>query len=215
MRPVKAILFEPVGCLAEFPAEPFNEIAMRFFGGRKDAARSGSRAYWDLLNLMQESEPVPDKWENLEIEAVNGATVYEDAAPAIAELKTMGLQLMLASSLSKNAVVRFLDKCSSCEFSGVWSRDDAGGIDARGIKDAPLRAAIGAASLRADETVFLTDTAEGLKVARSIGLNAVLMMNDPDEAKRLAMQEPAGGIVSLLELPDFVRLVAARFHAAG
>jgi hypothetical protein len=35
-------------------------------------------------------------------------------------------------------------------------------------------------------------------------------MNDPDEARRLAMQEPAGGIVSLLELPDFVRLLAAR-----
>jgi hypothetical protein len=35
------------------------------------------------------------------------------------------------------------------------------------------------------------------------------MMNDPDEARRLAMHDPAGGIVSLHELPDFVRLVAA------
>jgi hypothetical protein len=58
--------------------------------------------------------------------------------------------------------------------------------------------------------MFLTDTAEGLKAAKSGGFSAVLMMNDPDEAKRLAMQGPAGGIISLLELPDFVRLVAAR-----
>ena len=27
MGPIKAVLFEPVGCLAEFPAEEFNEIA--------------------------------------------------------------------------------------------------------------------------------------------------------------------------------------------
>ncbi len=54
------------------------------------------------------------------------------------------------------------------------------------------------------------ETAEGLQVAKSAGFNAVLMMNDPDEARRVAMQEPAGGIVSLLELPDLVRLLAAR-----
>ena len=33
--------------------------------------------------------------------------------------------------------------------------------------------------------------------------------NDPDEARRLTTHEPAGGIVSLHELPDFIRLVAA------
>jgi hypothetical protein len=36
------------------------------------------------------------------------------------------------------------------------------------------------------------------------------MMNDPDEAKRLVQQDPAGGIVSLHELPDFIRLVGAQ-----
>jgi len=35
------------------------------------------------------------------------------------------------------------------------------------------------------------------------------MMNDPDEARRLTAHNPAGGIVSLHELPDFIRLVAA------
>ena len=43
----------------------------------------------------------------------------------------------------------------------------------------------------------------------AVGVSPVLMMNDPDEARRLAMRQPAGGIVSLHELPDFVRLVAA------
>ena len=57
--------------------------------------------------------------------------------------------------------------------------------------------------------MFLTDTAEGLKVAQSVGVNAILMMNDPDESKRLAMLHPAGGIVSLHELPDFIRIVQA------
>ena len=63
--------------------------------------------------------------------------------------------------------------------------------------------------------MFLTDTAEGLKVAKSVGANAILMMNDPDEARRLAMHDPAGGIVSLHELPDFIRLVTAENAATS
>jgi hypothetical protein len=39
------------------------------------------------------------------------------------------------------------------------------------------------------------------------------MMNDPDEAMRLTALDPAGGIVSLHELPDFVRLLLARRSA--
>ncbi|HTA47295.1 MAG TPA: HAD hydrolase-like protein [Bryobacteraceae bacterium] len=202
MQPVKAVLFEPVGCLAEFPAEPFNEIAARFFGGKRNATRSASRAYWHVLNLMEASGRITDEFEAFEVEAVNGAVVFEDVAPALTELKAMGVQLCLTSSLSRAAVAAFLDRLPERDlFSAVWSRDSA-----RGIKEAPLRAAVASP----DNTVFLTDTAEGLKTAMSAGLNGVLMMNDPDEARRLAMQNPAGGIVSLLELPDFVRLVTAR-----
>ena len=65
------------------------------------------------------------------------------------------------------------------------------------------------ASLDPECTIFLTDNEAGLKQAKSMGVHAVLMMNDPDEARRLAMHDPAGGIVSLHELPDFIRLVAA------
>jgi hypothetical protein len=57
--------------------------------------------------------------------------------------------------------------------------------------------------------MFITDTVEGLKVAKTAGVQSILMMNDPDESRRLAMHDPAGGIVSLHELPDFIRLVAA------
>jgi hypothetical protein len=63
--------------------------------------------------------------------------------------------------------------------------------------------------MRPDRAIYLTDAAEGLKVAKAVGVNAVLMMNDPDEARRLALRDPAGGIVSLHELPDFIRVVAA------
>ena len=150
MQVIEAILFEPVGCFAEFQAE-------------------------------------------------DGARLYEDVMPALTELKAMGIKLFIASSLPHSAVTRFLKKYSLGEFfDAVWGRDT------------PLRNAIDAASLRPERTMFLTDTEEGLRVAKSVGVNSILMMNDPDEAKRLSMHNPAGGIVSLHELPDFVRFVAAR-----
>ena len=203
MRAIEAILFEPVGCLAEFPAEPFLEIAARLTGRKKQVSRSGSRAYWHLLNLMETVAPAMP--EALEFEAVDGASIYEDVAPALAELKAMGVGLFIASSLSNAAIVRFLEQgCMQEFFSGVWGRENSGGIKAQ-----PLRCAVAGASLHPEHTVFLTDTAEGLKVAKSLGITSILMMNDPDEAQRLAMHNPSGGIVSLHELPDFIRLVAA------
>ncbi len=208
MQIIKGILFEPVGCLAEFPAEPFLEVAARLSGGKKQASRSGSRAYWHLLNLMESVDQ--QAADALEIEAVEDASRYEDVIPALAELKTMDIQLLIASSLSSIAIERFLEKnCLREYFSSVWSRDNA-----KGIKGTPLHCALDAARLGPKNAVFLTDTAEGLKVAQSVGVNAVLMMNDPDESRRLAMHNPAGGIVSLHELPDFIRFVRAEGGSA-
>ena len=206
MRAIEGILFEPVGCLAEFPAEPFHEIAFHLFGGRKKTGKSASRAYWHLLNLLEASGRHREIPEELELMAVAHAQLYEDVPPALAELKSMGVTLLLTSSLSRVAIRCFLERFFlSAFFTEVWTRDCAGGI-----KAAPLERAVEASSLNPQATMFLTDTAEGLKVAASARVAPVLMMNDPDEAKRLAMHEPAGGIVSLHELPDFVRLVAAR-----
>ena len=198
MQIIKGVLFEPVGCLAEFPPEPFHEIAVRLYGRRGKASRSASRSYWHLLNLGG------DTIEALEVQAVDGATIYDDVLPALAELKALGVKLFIASSLSHAAITRFLAKCPH-EFDGVWSRDNAGGI-----KAAPLTRALECAALRPENAMFLTDTAEGLRVAESVGVNSVLMMNDPDESRRLAMLNPGGGIVSLHELPDFIRLVQAQ-----
>ena len=63
MQAVDAILFDPVGTLAEFPAAPFLAAAARVFA-RSPAADAqgrvgesvggsvgGSTAYWDLLDL--------------------------------------------------------------------------------------------------------------------------------------------------------------------
>jgi beta-phosphoglucomutase-like phosphatase (HAD superfamily) len=209
MQAIEGILFEPVGCLAEFPADPFHEIAVRLFGGRKKTSKSGSRSYWHLLNLIEERKLGPSEREMveaLEVQAVDGANVYEDVVPALSELKAIGVRLLLTSSLSSAAIARFLDRSIPRDyFAAVWSRDNAGGV-----KGSPLRSALDCASLRPERVVFLTDTAEGLKAAKSVSVHSILMMNDPDEAKRLAMHDPAGGIVSLYELPDFVRLVAAR-----
>jgi beta-phosphoglucomutase-like phosphatase (HAD superfamily) len=202
MQTIKGILFEPVGCLAEFPAEPFLEMASRLSGSKKQTSKSGSRAYWHLLNVMETSGC--NTIESLELEAVEGATIYDDVAPALAELKAMGIKRFVTSSLSDAAVTLFLARCTS-DFDGVWNRDNAGGI-----KAAPLTRALDTACLLSEQAMFLTDTAEGLKVAAGVGINAILMMNDPDESRRLAMHNPAGGIVSLHELSDFIRLVRAQ-----
>jgi beta-phosphoglucomutase-like phosphatase (HAD superfamily) len=206
METIEAVLLEPVGCLAEFPAGPFLEIAARL-SGRKQTSRSGSRAYWHLLNLM-EASGCPSI-ERYEIEAVEAAVIYEDVSPALSQLKAMGVRRIIASSFCNAAIARFLERCPDLEVDGIWNRDTAGGI-----KAAPLVQALKGASLRPERTMFLTDTAEGLKVAASAGVHAILMMNDPDESRRLAAHNPAGGIVSLHELPDFIRFVRAKKHPA-
>src|SRR5258708_15963331 len=214
MQTIQGILLEPVGCLAEFPSGPFHEIAVRFFGRKGKASPSGRRCYWHLLNLMAAEKPLEGEQKNaveaLEAEAVAGASIYEDVLPVLAELRTMGIRLLVASSLSRAAAISFVERCSLGEFfSGVWTRDDAGGV-----KSAPLLGALGDASLPPEKAMFLTDTVEGIKVARSAGVRPVLMMNDPDEARRLALHHPAGGVVSLHEIPDFIRLIAAQNEAS-
>ena len=79
--------------------------------------------------------------EALEIEAVESRSLYEDVIPALAELKAMDIQLIIASSLSCGALGRFLQKNGLQQyFSDVWSRDNA-----NGIKAAPLQSALAAA----------------------------------------------------------------------
>src|SRR5258708_23018875 len=216
MQTIQGILLEPVGCLAEFPSGPFHEIAVRLFGRKGKASSSGSRSYWHLLNLMEAAEtPLKGERRNiaeaLEAEAVAAASIYEDVLPVLSELRTMGIRLFIASSLSRASITSFVQRGSLGEFlSGVWTRDDRLQGAANGVKVAPLLAALGGASLAPDQAMYLTDTVEGIKTAGSAGVHPILMMNDPDEARRLAMRDPAGGVVSLHEIPDFIRLIAAQ-----
>ena len=61
------------------------------------------------------------------------------------------------------------------------------------------------------ETMYITDNAAGLDKARAAGMLPILLMHNPDEAMRLVTtNKPAGAIVSLLELPDFLRLLSAK-----
>ena len=216
MQRIEAILFEPVGCLAEFRAEPFHEIAVRFFGraANKPVSKSASRAYWHLLNLMQMSHSPLDAAQAAEIsaleaQAVMGASLYEDVVPALSELTAIGVKVFIASSLSSAAVECFVEKNHLQSFFPLVTHRE----NAEGIKSAALATTLAAARLAPDHVMFLVDTLEGLKVANGLGVQSILMMNDPDEARRLAMHgsphKPAGGIVSLHELPDFIRLVAA------
>jgi phosphoglycolate phosphatase-like HAD superfamily hydrolase len=210
MRIIHGILFEPVGCLAEFSAELFNEMATLVSGRRSKTSRSASRTYWYLLNLLETtgtklSESDTARFEALELEAVETASVYEDVVPALSELQAMDINLVMACSLSKAAVTRFIEKAALHGlFTVVSSRERT-----EGVKVVPLRNALTMTGLEAEHAMFLTDTADGLQVANNLGLNSILMMNDPDEAMRLADHGPSGGIVSFHELPDFIRLVAA------
>jgi beta-phosphoglucomutase-like phosphatase (HAD superfamily) len=188
---IDAILFEPVGTLADLPG--------------------GSQHYWDrVLAIGSRSEPLgadeAARNENSEIEAVEQAVLYDDAAPALSELATLGVKLIAASSLSEIALTRFLERASLGHvFHDRWSRDTAGGVG-----HIVLTRAVTVASLAPERVLFLADAEAGLRVAQQAGVNPILMMNDPDEAMRLTACKPAGGIVSLHELPDFVRFIAAR-----
>jgi len=76
------------------------------------------------------------------------------------------------------------------------------------VKAAPVRKAIESAACEPEHMMCLVDTQDGIELARSVGVNSILMIDDPDEGRRLAMLGPTGGIVSLHELPDAIRLVA-------
>ena len=209
MREIKAVLVEPVGCLAEFPAEEFNEMAGSLFeSGAASAGQSGSEAYWQLLDLMEQTGGLAASnaaiAEELELQAIDRVQLYEDVAPALAALKAMDVTLLVASSLSDTAVNRFLEKFSLAPyFSGVCTRDNGGGV-----KGAPLLKALESAAVPPEHVIYLVDSAEGIELARHVGVNSMLMFNDYDEGKRLATLGPTGAIVSLHELPDAIRLVA-------
>jgi phosphoglycolate phosphatase-like HAD superfamily hydrolase len=209
MRVIKAVLFEPVGCLAEFPAEPFNELAEKLFNFSDDPGETGSEAYWRLLELIGESGNTLKHGdiqiaEGLELQAVERAQLYEDVVSSLAELKAMNITLLIASSLSTAAVNRFLDKFAlDGFFSGVWTRDNA-----RDVRGAPLLKAIAAGSFQPDDVMVLVDTSDSLELVKELGANAILMINDYDEGRRLVTHAPAGAIVSLHELPDAIRLIA-------
>ena len=53
MQVINAILFEPVGCLAEFDPEEFREIVLNVFHRSPSPGTTGSEAYWHLLNVME------------------------------------------------------------------------------------------------------------------------------------------------------------------
>jgi phosphoglycolate phosphatase-like HAD superfamily hydrolase len=124
------------------------------------------------------------------------APIYDDVVPVLAELKSMGIRLYIATSLSRAEATSFVERSSLGEFfSGIWDSIGAG---------------LAGASLRPERVMYLTGTVEGIQAARAAGVHPILMMNDPDEARRLAMHNPAGGVVSLHEIPDFIRLIAAQ-----
>ena len=203
MQSIKAVLIEPVGCLAEFFADEFNGAAALF--GASEEIAGGSQAYWRLLALMQQRSAT-ESVAAFELRAVERAALYEDVNASLAELSTLGVRVILASSLSRPAVTRFIERNSLSElFAASITRDEAGGVGVR-----VLRFFIAQTGLDPKQVMALADTAEALELIKQQGLNAMLMINDYDEGRALAERNPAGGIVSLAELPDALRLIEQR-----
>jgi phosphoglycolate phosphatase-like HAD superfamily hydrolase len=175
----------------------------------QSTASSASDAYWKVLGLLEGAagaNRIDDIYLTAqECAAVAGINIFEDVVPALAELQALGVKLVIASSLSAAAVDQFLSRGLAPYFSPVSSRHSAGGVKAE-----PLREALRTANLSAANTLYLADTAEGIAAARLAGVQPILMMNDPDIAMKLTELKPVGGVISLFELPDFVRLVAAQ-----
>jgi phosphoglycolate phosphatase-like HAD superfamily hydrolase len=208
---IKAVLFEPVGCLAEFRAEEFNQASAELLAATPDAGAGGSQAYWRLLGLLAPrygsfSQAEWQRLQGLELEACEHADLYPDVRACLEELKQLGVAAHIVSSLSRAAVDRFIARFALADLlTGVIARDDA-----QGVMDAPLRRAIAETKLEPARLMVLVETAEAIAVANSLRLNAMLMINDYDEGRLLAERNPAGGLVSLAELPDALRLIEQR-----
>jgi beta-phosphoglucomutase-like phosphatase (HAD superfamily) len=209
MQAIQAVIIEPVGCLAEFRAEEFNEATLKLSKRAAAGPKSGSQAYWRFVGLLARrrrslTPPIRRALKKLELQAIENSQLYDDVTLALRQLMQMDIKVLMASSLSRGAVGRFLEKFSLRGlFTGTLTRDEASGVMAR-----PLLKAIKEASLDPSRTIYLADTEEGLEIAKEVGVNSILMINDHDEGHRLAGYNPAGGIVSLSELPDGLRLIA-------
>lgn len=206
MDSIKAVLIDPVGCLAEFGSQEFRAAAA-LLDLTIDATATGSQAYWQLIHHIESRAPSADllaRLEAFELRAVDQAELYEDVRASLAALN--GVSVILASSLSRAAVARFVEcHVLSDLLVALVTRDEAGGVGER-----VLRCAIECAALDPKQIMALADTAEALDLIKQQGLNAMLMINDYDEGRALAERHPAGGIVSLAELPDALRLIAQR-----
>ena len=208
MDSIKAVLIEPVGCLAEFAAEEFRAAAGAFATIVEPAA-SGSQAYWRLIRHLEKqavSAPMLSRLETFELRAVEQAELYEDVPASLAALRPLGVDVILASSLAQAAVMRFVERHAlSDQLAGVVTRDEAGGVGAH-----VLGCAIAQTARDPSQMMALADTVEALELIKQQGLNAMLMINDYDEGRALAEHHPSGGIVSLAELPDALRLIEQR-----
>src|SRR5438128_9974896 len=113
--------------------------------------------------------------EDLELQAVEAASVYEDVVPALSELGAMRINLVMASSLSRAAAARFIERAGlDGLFTVVSSRERA--EEGRAV---PLRQALNTAGLEPEHGMCITDTPDGVQVANSLGLNPLLMRYDP------------------------------------
>jgi beta-phosphoglucomutase-like phosphatase (HAD superfamily) len=213
---IAAVMFEPVGCLAEFRTEEFNLAARELFGSAGDIAGGGSQVYWRLIGLIDQARgglaaPGLARLEALELAAVESAELYEDVRPSLEKLRSTGVGAYLVSSLSRRAVGRFIERFALADlFAGSVAREDAQGVAA-----GPLRHALALASIDPQRIIYLVDTAEALAMTKQLGANALLMINDYDEGRALAERGPAGGVVSLAELADALQLIDQRSGLRG
>ncbi|HEY7297023.1 MAG TPA: HAD hydrolase-like protein [Xanthobacteraceae bacterium] len=216
LQSITAVMLEPVGCLAEFRAHEFNLAARELLAASDPDPASGSQAYWRLLGLVEKAGAGLDaarlaRLEQFELAAVEAADLYEDVTPSLEKLRSAGQRAYLVSSLSRRALDRFIGRFSLAEqFAGSVSRTEAGNATAQ-----PLGHAMAQFSLDPPQAIYLVDTADALEMSKQVGVNALLMINDYDEARALSERSPAGGVVSLAEVADALALIEQRAGLRG
>jgi hypothetical protein len=75
----------------------------------------------------------------------------------------------------------------------------------------PLHLASDRAAIDPTRTIYRVDTAAGLEMSKQQGMYTLLLINGYDEGRVPAERNPAGGIVSLAEMADALRLVDQRW----
>jgi phosphoglycolate phosphatase-like HAD superfamily hydrolase len=204
-------VIDPIGVLAEFNPSDFQEVGIIYNTHGNERFKEPFRSYWHLLARVQNSSPSLSAFDanqvkNFEFEAIANAKLYADAISSLKELQSRGVKLSIASCLSIDSLNEFLDVFSLRQFflsvSGRESLNDS--------LTSLLVRALSEGQMKPEETVFVADNDFGICLAGEVKTKFMLIINSYDQARKIIESGCSSAIVSLLELPNAIKLINAR-----